>query len=197
MISNEQAANIGVHTSYFGDTSDAVLMSTRGDDRYDRTFMSALIRPGIGAENWVSRTNYPALNIVPTSDTEMSLYVNQNYGQPSSHLRRYVFRIDGLAALHGPYEGGVMTTKPLTFSGRELALNFATSAAGSVWIEIQDASGRPIEGFTRKDCDTIVGNEIDRVATWKGNRDVSRLAGKPVRLRIKLQDADLFSLNFR
>jgi len=78
VISDAEAEKIGVDPSYYGDTSDAVLMSTRGNARYDRTFLSALIRPGIGAENWVSRTNYPALNIVPTSETQMSLYVNQN-----------------------------------------------------------------------------------------------------------------------
>jgi len=197
VISDQKAEEIGVHPSYFGDTSDAVLMSTRGGQRYERTFLSALIRPGIGAENWVSRTNYPALNIVSTSETEMSLYVNQNYGQTSSHLRRYVFRIDGLAALHGPYGGGVMTTKPLTFAGSELALNFATSAAGSIWVEIQDVDGRSIEGFSKADCDTIIGNEINRVVTWNGSSDLPQLAGKPVRLRIELDDADLFSLRFQ
>jgi len=197
VIGDAQAEKIGVHPSYFGDTSDAVLMSTRGNERYERTFLSALVRPGIGAQNWVSRTNYPALNIVPTSETEMSLYVNQNYGQTSSHLRRYVFRTDGLAALHGPYQGGVMVTKPLTFAGSQLTLNFATSAAGSIWIEIQDAAGQPIEGFAKADCDTIIGNEISRVVTWNGSSDVSPLAGKPLRLRVELEDADLFSLRFQ
>lgn len=196
VLSEKQAEEIGVHPGYFGDTSDSVLMSTRGGQRYDRTFLSALIRPGIGAQNWVSRTNYPALNIVPTSEHEMSLYVNQNYGQETSHLRRYVFRTDGLASLHGPYEGGEMVTKPLTFRGNRLTVNFATSAAGSIWVEFQDAAGQPIEGFTKDDCDTVIGNEISRAVTWNGSTDVSSLAGKPVRLRVVLEDADLFSYQF-
>ena len=134
VLSPADARRLQVDPGYFGDCSDAVLLTSRGGNVYDRTFMESFIRPGLGLENWVSRTNYPALNIVPTSDTEMSLYVNQNYAQPTSHLRRYVFRIDGLAALHAPHEGGVMTTKLLKFSGQQLALNFATSAAGSVSI---------------------------------------------------------------
>jgi hypothetical protein len=91
----------------------------------------------------------------------------------------------------------VFVTKPLTFSGRELAINFATSAAGSVWIELQDAYGTAIEGFTREDCDEIVGDEIARVVTWKGNADVSSLSGKPVRLCAVMKDADLYSIQFR
>ena len=40
------------------DCSDVVLMSARsGETIYRRTFPQALVRPGIGALNWTSRTN--------------------------------------------------------------------------------------------------------------------------------------------
>ena len=195
-ITDEQASRIGVHPQYFNDTSDAVLMTSRDKARYDRTFMSALIRPGIGAENWVSRSNYPALNIVPTSKTEMSLYVNQNYGQPTAHLRRYAFRTDGLAAISAPPAGGEMVTKEFTFSGQSLSLNYATSAAGEITVEIMTPSRQPIEGFRASDCEAIIGNEISRVVKWNGKADLTELAGRPIRLRFALKDADLFSLKF-
>ena len=89
VLTDAEAVALGVHPRYFKDTSDAILMTTRGTSRYDRTFMSALIKPGIGARNWVSRTNYPALGLVRTGPAEMSLYVNQDYAQPTAHLRRY------------------------------------------------------------------------------------------------------------
>jgi hypothetical protein len=53
-------------------------MTTRGGNAYNRTFMESYIRPGIGLNNWVSRTNYPALNVVRTGPEEMSVYVNQD-----------------------------------------------------------------------------------------------------------------------
>jgi hypothetical protein len=34
------------------------------------------------------------------------------------------------------------------------------------------------------------------VVAWKGGEDVSSLAGKPVKLRFRLKDADLFSFQF-
>src|SRR5262249_27308527 len=89
LLTAQEPKAIGVHPSYFKDISDAVFMTSRGGDVYDRTFMSAFIKPGIGAENWVSRTTYPALNTVQTGPNEMSIYVNQNYAQPTAHLRRY------------------------------------------------------------------------------------------------------------
>ena len=121
----------------------------------------------------MSRTNYPALNVVQTGPAEMSLYANQNYGQPTSHLRRYSLRLDGFAAAVAPYAGGELVTKPLTFTGKELALNFATSAAGGIRVEIQDAAGKPLPGFALADAVETIGNETDRVVRWKAGSDVS------------------------
>lgn len=197
VVTAEQAKVIGVDPKYFGDCSDGIFMITRGDNRYDRTFMDGFLKPGVGHENWVSRTNYPALNVVPTGPAEMSFYANQNYGQPTAHLRRYSLRTDGFVALHGGYDGGEMVSRPLIFSGKVLEINFATSAAGSLEVELQDAAGQPIDGFGLADCQEQIGNEIDRVVSWNKGSDVSALAGKPVRLRLVLKDADVFSFRFR
>ncbi len=194
-ITEEQAKAIGVDPAYFHDVSDAVLMSSRGGGVYDRTFMEAFVAPGVGAENWTSRTNYPARNVVRTGPAEMSLYVNQNYGQPTAHLRRYSLRLDGFAAVHADYDGGEMVTRPLTFRGGELLLNFATSAAGGVRVEIQDPDGTPIPGFALADCSELIGNEIERAVTFAGG-DLGKLGGRPVRLRVVMRDADLFALRF-
>ncbi len=196
VISAEQAEAINAHPKYFRDTSDAVLLTSRGGNRYDRTFLGAFIKPGIGVQNWVSRTNYPALNLVQTGPTEMSLYVNQNYGQPTAQLQRYSLRLDGLAALRAAYEGGEMVTKPLTFRGNRLLLNFSTSAAGGIRVEIQDPDGNPYPGFAETDTVELIGNEISRAVHWKSGADVSELAGKPIRLRFIIKDAEIFAMQF-
>ena len=202
VLTDEQAAAIKVNPGYFKDTSDAIFMTTRPAEGaahlgfYDRTFLEGFIRGGIGAQNWVSRTNYPALNVVPTGANEMSVFVNQDYAQPTAHLRRYSMRTDGFASLRSGYTGGHAVTKPLVFSGRELSLNFSTSAAGGVKVGFEDADGKAISGFSVEDCVTQIGNELDRKVTWKSGTDVSSLAGKPVRLRFSMKDADIFSFEF-
>ena len=75
-------------------------------------------------------------------------------------------------------------------------MNFATSAAGSVRVEIQDPAGKPVEGFSLADCPDHFGDTVERVVNWNNRKDVSRLAGKPVRLRFVLKDADLYSFQF-
>jgi hypothetical protein len=49
VLTEEQAKAINVNPKYFKDTSDAVLMTTRGGSVYQRTFLSGFVRPGIGA----------------------------------------------------------------------------------------------------------------------------------------------------
>jgi hypothetical protein len=93
--------------------------------------------------------------------------------------------------------GGELITKPLRFRGQSLALNFSTSAAGSVRVEIQDANGQPLPGFALDDCPPIFGDTVERSVTWVKGRDVSALAGQAVRLRFVLNDADLFAFQFK
>jgi hypothetical protein len=118
VITDDEMHRMGIApTSWLkDDCSEVVLLTSRGGDRYDRTFMEAFIRPGLGPENWVSRSNYPALNIVQTGPAEMSLYVQRENGQKGHHLRRYTMRLDGFASVRAPYAGGEMITRPVVFT---------------------------------------------------------------------------------
>ena len=89
-----------------------------------------------------------------------------------------------------------MLTRPLTFKGSRLTVNFATSAAGTLKVEFQTPDGKPVKGFTLADADETFGDELDRTLTWRGSSDVSSLAGRPLRLRITLSDTDLYSIKF-
>ncbi|REJ94243.1 MAG: hypothetical protein DWQ34_09210 [Planctomycetota bacterium] len=172
-----------------GAATDILLMSTRGGDHFDREFTESFIRPGIGSEGWANRANYAAIGIHETSPTDLSLFLTGG--------RRYTLRIDGFVSVNAPLEGGELITKPLTFTGRELEINYSTSAAGQVLVELQDAAGNPIPGFTLEECDPIYGDHIARVVQWKEGADVSSLAERPVRIRFVMSDADLYSLRFR
>ena len=171
-----------------GESTDIMFMTSRGGVKYDRTFLQGFIRPGLNPEKWGNRSNYAALNVVPTSNEEMSIYVRE---------RRYVMRTDGFASLHAGHESGELVSKPFSFSGSELEINYSTSGAGNVALEIQDSSGAPIAGYALSDCKPIIGDHIERVVRWKKTADVSRLAVQPIRLRFVMRDADLYSFRFR
>jgi hypothetical protein len=172
-----------------GESTDILFMTARGSAPFDRTFRQAFIRPGLDPDRWGNRSNYAALNIVPTGPAEMSIY--------TTPFRRFTLRTDGFASVHVGADVGELLTRPFRFSGKALEINYSTSAGGSVRVEIQDESGQPIPGFTFDDSDLLVGDQIEQTVNWKHGSDVSSLADKPVRLRFVMQEADLFSIQFR
>ncbi|MCX7805586.1 MAG: hypothetical protein N3A38_10410, partial [Planctomycetota bacterium] len=188
--------NIGSQR-YDRDCSDGVLLTSRaGSTVYDRTFMETFVRPGPGAGNWGSRSNYPLTGIFPCGKDRIMFWVSRQYMQDSWHIERMLLRTDGFVSVSAPYAGGRLVTKPFVFSGEKLEINYRTGAAGYVHVEIQDADGQAIAGRAIADCPEIIGDEIARVVAWKDGADVGRLAGRTVRLRFEMKDADLFSFRF-
>jgi hypothetical protein len=179
------------------EVSDTILMTSRGGSRYDRTFMESFIRPGLDKGNWVSRNGFPATGFVQTGPAEMSMYVGQNYVQPTAHLARYSLRLDGFVSVSAPYKEGEMLTKPMVVTGKHLVLNNSTSANGHIYVEVQTAAGEPIPGYTLKECKLIVGDSLERTVEWVTSSDLSALAGQAVRFRFVMSDADIFALQFK
>ena len=196
VLTKKEAEILGVNPTYFNDCSDIVIISSRGGSAYQRTFMESFVRPGIGLENWVSRSNYPALNIVQTSSREMSFYVNQNYAQPTSSINRYSMRIDGMSSIHADFNGGALLTKPFVFKGDELEMNFSTSAAGGIKTAILNNDNKAYDGFEMSESIESIGNYINGKVRWKNSKDLSSLEGKIVKLKISIKDANLYSLRF-
>ena len=146
--------------------NDIVLLSSRNGVRFERTFMEAFVRPGLDQGNW-------RLDTV--------------------HIRRLTLRPDGFVSVQAPYDGGEPVTRPVRFTGNVLRLNYSTSVVGSLKVEIQDAKGAPIRGFSLDDCPVIYGDRLNTPVKWTKGDDVSNLS---VRLRFVMQDADLFAFRF-
>ena len=202
------------HARYGNDYTDGGFMTSR-DRQTFRVWPEALIRPGtIMQGHWMYGFAYQAWGLVETqmelaeepllgymgggNTAELSLYAREGgWVGTSCRLRRYTIRLDGFVSVNAPMSGGEMLSKPLVFEGERLVLNYATSAAGSLRVEIQDEAGKPIPGFALADCQDLFGNTVGREPAWNQSADVSALAGRPIRLRFALKDADLYSFQFR
>jgi hypothetical protein len=178
-------------------------MSSRDGRTWTRTFMEAFIRPGPEPAAWggAHGNHTPAWGILPSGEHEIALYWAENYDNyPSTgripYLRRGTVRVDGFVSVTFPYAGGELVTKPLAWEGRRLVVNYATSAAGSATVELQDPAGRPIPGFREEECREFWGNEIARVVDWQHGDDLGRLTGRTLRIRFVMRDADLYSFRF-
>ena len=183
--------------------TDSVYITSR-DGVHFRRSNEAFLSPGLKTKNnWVYGDNYLAWTVVETDSLrddcprELSLFATEMaFTGTTSHLRRFTLRIDGFGSVHAKNKIGEMTTRPFTFTGKELSLNLGTAAAGFVKMEFLDASGNPIPGFTLDECDMFFGDTLDWRCSWKGSTDVSSLAGKTVSLRFVMREADLYSMKF-
>jgi len=192
------------HLRYGTAFTEGLLMASRNGAKFKR-WNEAFLRPGIERPGtWNYGHQFIAWHLVETKSAlegapaELSLYAGEScWTNHSSALRRYTLRLDGFVSVNAPMRGGELLTQPLTFRGNKLAINFATSAAGDVRVEIQDAAGKPLPNYRLDDCPAIFGDAIERIVTWKSGGNVSSLAGKAVRLHFVLRDADLFAIQFQ
>jgi len=190
--------------------SDGVFMTSRDGQVWHR-WQEALVRPGFQKSRWVNRNNMTAWGIlqtksaIPGTPDELSIYSSEGYYVGPCQMRRYTIRLDGFVSVNAPGKGGEFTTKPIAFAGTAasgqpeaaLYLNVSTSAAGSVRCAILDEASAIIPGYAVKDCDEIYGDAIERPVTWHGNAELKPFAGRPVRLRFVMKDADIYARQFK
>lgn len=154
---------------------------------------------------WDDGTLYTC-STMQVSDREMSVYygaMNLPHGGSATGLIQYArigkatWRRDGMESLYnaGDDQGGI-TTKDIVFSGKQLKINTKLNAGGSLKIEVLDADDKPISGFTHAQSKAIIGDQYQATAIWGTNSDLSKLAGKTVKLRFYLKGGNLYSYWF-
>jgi hypothetical protein len=180
--------------------TDCVFMSSRDNKSWYR-FDEATLE--IGPEvytNWVYGSCYPASGGVLETPSrfdgepnELSIYVrDRKHDDPMSGvITRYTYRMDGFASYKSPYAKKTLRTKPFTFEGSKLEMNFRTSAGGYIEVTLTDENGVALEGFENA---RIFGDSLERPVDFVG--DLSKLNGKAVCLKLKLSDAEAFSFRF-
>lgn len=104
-------------------------------------------------------------------------------------------RRDGFMSMHAGNTEGFLVTEKLSFDGKYFFVNVDVRNENStLTVELLDESSKPISGFTKEDCLLIKGvNSTKQMVTWKGNKDLSSLKGKNIRVKFYLQQGDLYS----
>lgn len=96
------------------------------------------------------------------------------------------FKRDRFASLEtSQFDSGPcrVITKPFTVGHGKLYLNAATWTKGSIRVEVLNRGWQPIPGYTLAESQQIQGDALDHPVRWKDNADLSKLAGKEIRLK--------------
>jgi hypothetical protein len=188
-----------------------ILMTSRDGGHTFLRHREPLIPGTAPQERDGNRSNFMAHGLVRGNEREYFVYATEGYGYeesdalpewkkrsfaPRTRLRRFVYRVDGFVSIRSGPSRGAVVTKPFVFDGGEVQINYIAWPRGEIRVEIQDAKGQPIKGFTLNDCKPLRGDEIDHPVTWQSGLTPGHLAGTPVRLRFQLKHADLFSFRF-
>ncbi len=150
-----------------------------------------------------SQMVYSALGMVIRGDStyQYGTAYDQSHGlkrknNPGGQIVWTEQRLDGFVGAEAAYGGGELITKPIVFAGNRLELNIDASASGEARIELQDAEGRAIDGYTLDACDRVLGNHIRRVVTWHGDSTLPVKVREPVRLRFVMRGTRLYAFQF-
>ncbi len=97
-------------------------------------------------------------------------------------------RRDGFASMSGT---GNLTTEPLVFKGKYFYVN--ADIKGSMKVEILDANGNGISGFSAADCIAVTGDGTKMRVQWKDNKTLESLDGKQIRVKFHVENGDLYA----
>ena len=132
-------------------------------------------------------------------------YRNRGVSQKAAWNREYLdgsaiclakLRLDGFCSLKGGVEPGTVLSVPLEVQGSELHIN-VDAWRGSVRAELFDAGdGRPLPGYSLEECLPVAVDEVDEPLQWKDKKSISDLAGKTIRVRFSLLNAELYAFWF-
>ncbi len=90
---------------------------------------------------------------------------------------------------------GTLQTKPQQITHRFLDLN-ANIRNGRVRVALVDATGSAIEGFSLSDCDSITGDSLRHRLSWRGQSDLTHLAGRQASMLFEISgNAQLFAVH--
>lgn len=177
--------------------TDCLFMSSR-DKKHWYRFDEAVLTPGPeDGYNWEYGDCYPAVGMYETpgrfsSEPEISILCESHHWTDKPvELIRYVFRKDGFASYKAGYKPKTLRTKPFTFNGRTLKLNFRTSARGYISVSFLDEMNNVIEGYNS--CPHF-GDTTKRIIDF--DRPITDLNGRIVKLDFTMSDAEIYSITF-
>ncbi len=177
--------------------TDAAVMTSRDGRNFRRTEEAFLTSRADWGFDWYYGDGEMCYGMAQTSSAvpgapdEISLYCGTGYRSRNVSLCRWAVRLDGFFSWRCDYTPGRVVTKPLTFDGDALYINFSTSAFGGVRIRLLDKDGSPIPGY---DSGVHFGDSVERPVAFE--KPLSALAGTTMRMEFTMRDADLYSFRF-
>lgn len=207
-----ESVMLGLFAIYRGETPqrekpvDLCVAFSRDGFHWSREFRDPFIPVSERQGDWNWANVQSAGGVCLVVGDQLYFYVSGRQGVPGTQLPGVcstglaVLRRDGFASVTDQWPSGVprrvgqargLTTRPLVFSGSHLFVN--ADIDGDLRVEVLDATGRVIDGFSADRCAPMRGRGTRLPVSWSGQASLTAIAGQPVRLRLIPTQARLFS----
>ena len=166
--------------------TEAQLAYSRDSVRWQRWDEPFIARGEYGSCDWGGiYCRFPAIK----DDCLYFIYVahssRHGHKEPPPTTNLATLRLDGFVSVQTEgYMPGTLTTRPHLFKADGLRVN-VDAAAGTLTAQLQDETGRAVEGLADEDCDPIAEDAIDKPVTWKGRGDLSALRDRMIAIRFR------------
>jgi len=170
------ASRDGRHWQRVGDRTEIIPLGTEAE--WDTDYHDPLWEPvQVGEELWIYyRSGKLRRDRV------------RRYGLGLAKLRR-----DGFVSLDAGRVMGTVLTRPLSTSGQKLYVNAHIRPGGSVTVSVLSRDRKSIAGYTVNDCIPLHDGSTRVRVRWRSTDILKRQQHQHVRLRFRLQDAELYS----
>ncbi|WP_211316149.1 hypothetical protein [Mangrovibacterium marinum] len=99
-----------------------------------------------------------------------------------------MLRRDGFVSMCGT---GELKTELLKYSGKYLYLN--AKVQGTIKVELLDKNGNVIPGYSKVDCDPIVGDHTKSQVSWQSSQTLPSQEKDLIRIKFYMEEGELFS----
>jgi hypothetical protein len=176
------------------------LLTSRDGRKWDRPLREVFFADA-GTDTWRYQVFKIFANPPIQRDGQLMIYYGGKTGtvpvetgmEPFQALCLATLRKDGFVSLTAGDKAGQVTTKPFVATGDRLLLNVDVSDEGEATVEVLDEDMQTIGGFELSSSVPLRGRSIEQTVRWATKSNWSQLAGRKVRLRIRLRNADLYA----
>jgi len=166
---------------------EAFIPATRIPGDWDRGYVQSVggICAIVGDQLWFYYTGFKGAPDNISKGMKNGMYANGSTGIA-------ILRRDGFASMSADKNGGVLTTRIITFEGKHLFVN-VNCPNGNLKVEVLNEHGKLIEPFSKEYCNPVNSDSTIHSVSWKGSKDLYALIGKKVRFRFILENGHLYS----
>jgi hypothetical protein len=195
-------AFIGLYHKGTDERMDIQLASSRDGRHWHRPLRSTFLPNGPeGSFDW--GVMHMMANAPLRANGRLCIYYDGSSARHNVKLRDVkiqgiglaTLRPDGFVSVDAGVEGGTLTTRPLTFSGRDLRINAAIRPGGEIRVAVLDHESKPIDGY---EAILSQGDGLEFPVNWRTrqNLEFARVQGN-IRLEFRLKNASLYCFSIR